>query len=165
MMHHSPVTRWVTMFSATMAPLGASATSWTGYNRLRSLVLAIVTMVGLSLALALTFSSLFTTPQPAVEPSSTVNPVLAYALTWRGPRLDPLLTVRPGLEVKSSNYDGIKIGNTRYYYDLAPQPSFDPLSRGALSEHQIRVIAIVGNFPHRVLIYIRLISPPSPLEK
>ena len=153
------------MFSATMAPLGASATSWTGYNYIRSLVLAITMMVGLSMALALTFSNLLPSPPPAVEPSSTVDQVLAYALNWRGPQLDPLLTIRPGLTVKSSNYDGIKIGNTRYYYDLAPQPSFDPLSRGDLSEHQIRVTAIVGNFPHRVLIYTRVSSPTSPPPK
>jgi len=93
------------------------------------------------------------TPVPVAEPRSPVEQVVSYAIRWRGPQSDPLITLPSGITVKSSNYRGVKIGDSTYYYNLAPRPSFDPLARGDLTEDQIRVIAVVGDAPNRVMIY------------
>ena len=87
-----------------------------------------------------------------------------------GPRLrsglarfgrDPSITLANGLKVKSSNYRGVRIGETTYYYSLSPRPSYDPLARGEVTSDQIDVVVIRGDYPNRVMIYTIPIAIPS----
>ena len=87
-----------------------------------------------------------------------------------GPRLrsglarlakDPSITLANGLKVKSSNYRGVRIGGTTYYYSLSPRPSYDPLARGEVTSDQINVVVIRGDYPNRVMIYTIPIAIPS----
>jgi len=61
--------------------------------------------------------------------------------------------------VKSSNYQGVQIDGTTYYYNLAPRASFDPLARGVVTADEIAVVAVVGDVPNRVMIYTLKKSP------
>lgn len=124
---------------------------------------ATILIIGLSAVLIGTATDLVhPAPPPAAEPSAPVNQVLAYAIQWRGPERDPLLTLPSGLTVKSSNYRGVTIANTTYFYNLAPRPSFDPLARGEVGADQIVVVAVVGDPPNRVMIYtLSGDSPPA----
>ncbi len=93
-------------------------------------------------------------PPSAPSPSaSPVARVLDYAVGRVGPTDDPPVILPSGLRVKSSNYRGVAIGGTIYYYNLAPQPSYDPLARGEVTADQIHVVAVVGDSPNRVLVY------------
>ncbi len=90
---------------------------------------------------------------PRTKVSAPVAEVLTYVGSWRGPEIDPLVTLPSGVQVKSSNYYGVRIGATTYYYNLAPHTSFDPLARGEVTPDQIHVVAVVGDPPDRVMIY------------
>lgn len=96
---------------------------------------------------------------PLPPPASPAGEVLSYATTWRGPALDPLITLPSGVQVKSSNYRGVVIDGVTYYYNLAPHASYDPLARGVMSIDQVQIVAVVGDPPDRVLIYTRKPTP------
>ena len=53
---------------------------------------------------------------------------------------DPLITLAIGVQVKRSNYYGINLDGTTYYYDLRPHQSFDPLSRGEISPEKASIV-------------------------
>lgn len=53
---------------------------------------------------------------------------------------DPLMEVEPGVWVKTSNVKGINIDGETYYYSLAPHMSYDPVSRGEMSEEDVNVV-------------------------
>jgi|GEM_PF-6607566 len=104
-----------------------------------------------------------TTPEPnPVTGSSVTDQVVAYALGWLGPAEDPPIVLPNGLRVKTSNYRGVRIDGTVYYYDLSPQPSYDPLTRHEVTSQQINVVAIRGNYPNRVMIYT-IPATPTPV--
>jgi len=96
-------------------------------------------------------------------PTAPVAQVVSYAVGWRGPEDDPLVTLPSGQRVKSSNYRGVRIGEETYYYNLAPHPSFDPLARGEVTIDQIKVVAVVGDAPNRILIYTLPTPTASPI--
>lgn len=119
----------------------------------------VVLLVASCLVIALA-TGLLASPLPVAspfsEPAATPSPtdqVLAYALGWRGSAEDPSITLANGLKVKSSNYRGVRIGSTTYYYNLSPRPSYDPLARGEVTSDQINVVVIRGDYPNRVMIY------------
>ncbi|HEY8885112.1 MAG TPA: hypothetical protein VIO35_07350 [Chloroflexota bacterium] len=122
--------------------------------------LARVARLGLGVLLVVTSSfviglatGLISAPTFAAAPPSPVSEVLSLATTWRGPAGDPVIALAPGLPVKSSNYRGVRIGGTLYYYNLAPRQSYDPLARGEVTADQIQVVAVVGDPPNRVMVY------------
>jgi hypothetical protein len=82
-----------------------------------------------------------------------VDRVLAIATGQNKPTDDPTLLLPSGARVRSSNYNGVQIAGTTYYYNLAPRQSFDPLGRGDLTNDQIRVVRVVGDLPNRVMVY------------
>jgi hypothetical protein len=148
MVHHSRSSQWRGM--ATSIGHGWSV----GTARLIGRWLLVLgAIVASSLAIGVSADLVKSPAPPPLPPSSPVAQVLSYATTWQGAQADPLITLPSGIQVKSSNYQGVRIGNTIYYYDLSPYPSFDPLSRGVLDEQQIHVVAIVGDSPRRVMIY------------
>ncbi len=66
---------------------------------------------------------------------------------------DPLVEVRSGVWAKSSNYHGVMIGGTCYYYALLPDQSFDPLSRGAVGPGDIQIVREIHDVDSTVIIY------------
>lgn len=117
---------------------------------------AVVLLLALSAVLIGSATDLvITSPEPVAESAAPVDQVIRYAIEWRGPEADPLITLPSGLTIKSSNYRGVTIGDTTYFYNLAPRASFDPLARGEMTVDEINVIAIVGDPPNRVMIYTR----------
>jgi hypothetical protein len=79
-----------------------------------------------------------------------VNKVMQYVEGM----IDEEFVVYDDMEIKNSNFNGIKIDGMTYYYSLSPHQSFDPLSRGKVTKDKINVITIVdpeGDFP--VAIY------------
>lgn len=65
-----------------------------------------------------------------------VDAVQRSLLEWR-PESDPLVTVEGGAPVKSSNYDGVEIEGTRYYYRPLHHLSRDPVARGAARDYAV----------------------------
>jgi hypothetical protein len=133
----------------------AAARPGEGAGRVVRLVLAILVVVASALAIGLATGLLTpTSPMPTIVVSAPpVAQVLDYALGRRSPAEDPPVMLSSGSRVKSSNYSGVHIGDTTYYYNLAPRPSYDPLARGEVTAQQIHVVAIVGDPPDRVMVY------------
>jgi len=102
------------------------------------LLFATVLASGLALAGALALSHpLATWFDPSFTPSvaQITGIVRQHINEWR-PALDPLITLESGIQVKSSNLNGIEIGGTQYYYRLLNTMSFDPVSRGEANDYQ-----------------------------
>ncbi len=122
---------------------------------------AILGVVWLALALGV----VMVLPQGAARPAAAAPPaespitveevvatVLSYVENERPD--DPLVQVADGVWAKRSNYFGITIGGTVYYYALFPHASFDPLSRGAVSRDQVRIVRTLGESGFRIIIYV-----------
>jgi hypothetical protein len=120
--------------------------------RFARLGLGIGLVVSSSLVIGLATGRISAPTSAAARPSP-VSEVLSYVTTWRGAAEDPVITLAPGLPVKSSNYRGVRLGGTLYYYNLAPRQSYDPLARGAVTADQIQIVAVVGDPPNRVMVY------------
>jgi hypothetical protein len=147
MVRHSRVLQW------RGAAFGAVAWPLEGAGHVVRFAVATAVMVSASLLIAYATGLVQAPSTPPAQPVSPVAQVLSYAGSWRGPTLDPLITLPSGLQVKSSNYRGVRIGDTTYYYNLAPHTSFDPLARGKVTPDQIDIVAVVGDAPDRVMIY------------
>jgi len=143
----------------------ASAAVASSVPRALTVVLLVASCLVVALATGLLSSPLsFAGTLPAsAATTSPADQVLTYALGWRGPAEDPSITLANGLKVKSSNYRGVPIDGTTYYYNLAPRPSYDPLARGEVTSRQISVVVIRGDYPNRVTIYTipTASAPPS----
>lgn len=57
-------------------------------------------------------------------------------LHWQ-PEVDPLVNLGGGGQVKSSNYYGVEIEGTRYYYRLPHHFSADPVARGEARDYVV----------------------------
>lgn len=150
MEHQSRVSLWQGAWArrATLWPSAAT-------GRVVRLVLAIVVVVTSALVIVLAtglLSPASPVPAPVVSPPPVAQ-VLDYALGRRNSAEDPSMTLSTGLRVKSSNYRGVRIGDTTYYYNLAPRPSYDPLARGEVTAQDIHVVAVIGDPPNRVMVY------------
>ncbi|MBI2911316.1 MAG: hypothetical protein HYY05_04180 [Chloroflexi bacterium] len=77
-------------------------------------------------------------PEPSFGSTEekVVDAVRRSLLEWR-PESDPLVTVAGGLQVKASNYYGVEIEGTRYYYRPLHHVSQDPVTRGAASDYDV----------------------------
>ena len=73
--------------------------------------------------------------EPSLGPSLSeiTAKVRTYASEWQ-PLLDPLITLDNGIQVKSSSMRGVEIDGVTYYYRLLHSFSYDPLSRGDVTE-------------------------------
>lgn len=129
-----------------------SAVEFGRVGRLAAAILLVtLSAVGIGLATGRIITSTGLTS--SADPAAPLAPVIDAATTWRGSADDPAITLPSGVQVKSSNYEGVRVGDTTYYYNLAPHPSYDPLARGDVSTRQVHVVAVVGDLPNRVLIY------------
>ena len=66
---------------------------------------------------------------------------------------DPLIEVRPGLSARASNLRGFQLGGETYFYYIEGTTNFDPLSRGAVAQSDVEVLARDSSGPLTVVIY------------
>lgn len=67
---------------------------------------------------------------------SVTDAVRRRITEWR-PESDPLITLEGGMQVKSSNYSGLEIEGTRYYYRPLHHVSHDPVTRGVARDYVV----------------------------
>jgi hypothetical protein len=66
---------------------------------------------------------------------------------------DPLVEVRPGVQAKRSNVEGVRLDGRTVYYDVVGHQSFGPVARGRVREQDVVVLAREGEAPFQVVIY------------
>lgn len=119
---------------------------------------AFVALIGIELALlvgVLVWALAVLLP-PATPLASTHNltPVReAIHARVGGAISDPLVEVRPGLSARASNLRGFQLDGETYYYYVEGTANFDPLSRGAVSQSDVEVLARDTSGPLTVVIY------------
>lgn len=70
-----------------------------------------------------------------------------------GATVDPIVEFRPGETAPASSLRGFALNGATYYYQLAGQQNFDPLSRRLVSSNQVRVVLRDTNGPNALIIY------------
>ena len=66
---------------------------------------------------------------------------------------DPLIEVRPGMNVRESNLRGLQLDGQVYYYYIEGQRNYDPLSRGAVVDEQVEVLLRDDSGSQSLVIY------------
>lgn len=85
-----------------------------------------------------------------------VGNLVMSSLLQADPLADPFVTLENGVQVKTSNFNGIEIGGERYYYRPRFEFSGDPVSRGVTRDYQVVLILDAGtNFETEVYQLIR----------
>lgn len=79
----------------------------------------------------------------AVSPQHIETSVRQYLGEWQ-PLADPLVTLENGIQVKSSNVNGIEIEGVRYYYRPVRGFSADPVTRGQVKDYQVVLVLDAG---------------------
>jgi hypothetical protein len=79
--------------------------------------------------------------------------VLSYVETLRPD--DPLVEVRPGVQTKRSNVEGVHLEDRTVYYDIVGHQSFGPLASGRVGERDVDILSREGAPPFVVLVYAR----------
>lgn len=77
--------------------------------------------------------------------STELEAVIMGFVDGRSDIADPLVKLRDGIFVKTSNLNGIQIGPSRYFYSLAPESSFDPVSRGVMTLAQVEIVSQIND--------------------
>lgn len=70
---------------------------------------------------------------------------------------DPMVTVAPGVQARSSQVGGFALNGYTYYYYQEGQPSYDPLSRNQVSRAQVELVSREPFNSNTIVIY-RLVS-------
>ena len=73
---------------------------------------------------------------PERHKETVINTVARYANQWDA-RLDPLVTLPNGVELKSSHVNGVLVQGQRYYYRLRYGLNYDPVSRGGAVDYTV----------------------------
>jgi len=66
---------------------------------------------------------------------------------------DPLMEVAPGVNVRASSVRGFNLKGRVYYYYFEGQPSYDPLSSGAVVRRDVDVLLRDTSGPKPLVIY------------
>jgi hypothetical protein len=69
--------------------------------------------------------------------------VKTYLDVWN-PAADPLITREGGIQVKSSNVNGVEIDGERYYYRVVSGFNADPVSRGETRDYRVVSVLDAG---------------------
>jgi hypothetical protein len=104
-----------------------------------------------SASAALPTQAVSTRPSPALLTDAERGLVLSYVQTLRPD--DPLVPVRPGVEAKRSNVQGVRLGSRTVYYDIVGHQSFGPLASGRVREADVDILSREGTPPFVVLVY------------
>jgi hypothetical protein len=71
----------------------------------------------------------------------------------QGTSNDPLMDVAPGISVRASSVRGFTLHGRVYYYYFEGQPSYDPLSRGAVDRRDVDVLLRDTDGPTPLVVY------------
>lgn len=112
-------------------------------------------MVGLELCLLLSVLVWLSAPP---RPSLTTTPDLTRLTDEIQGRLsgliiDPVIEVKPGVIVRSSNVRGFHYEGNVYYYYIEGAANYDPLSRGLLRPDQVEIILRDDSGNQTIVIY------------
>ena len=107
-------------------------------------VMLFAVLTGVVLGVAPRFKQdVFTGGSSAVNPAHIETSIRSYAGDWQ-PARDPMVTLDNGMQVKSSNVNGVEIEGDRYYYRPIHGFSADPVSRGAVKDYQVVLVLEAG---------------------
>lgn len=67
--------------------------------------------------------------------------------------IDPVIEVKPGVIVRSSNVRGFHYEGNVYYYYIEGAANYDPLSRGLLRPDQVEIILCDDSGNQTIVIY------------
>lgn len=114
-------------------------------------------MVGLELCLLLSVLVWLLLSAPP-RPSLTTTPDLTRLTDEIQGRLsgliiDPVIEVKPGVIVRSSNVRGFHYEGHVYYYYIEGAPNYDPLSRGLLRPDQVEIMLRDDSGEQTIVIY------------
>ncbi|WP_298821761.1 hypothetical protein [Chloroflexus sp.] len=114
-------------------------------------------MLGVELCLLLSVAGwLLSSAQPrtplAAKPDLTL---LTREIQGRlsGAILDPLIEVKPGVTIRSSNVRGFRYEGQIYYYYIEGVPGYDPLSRGLVRPDQVEIMLRDSSGPQTIVLY------------
>jgi hypothetical protein len=91
-----------------------------------------------------------TAPPPPLTGEQRTR-VLGYAGAFQPD--DALVEVRPGVQAKRSNVEGVRLGGRTVYYDILGHQSYGPLGSGRVAEDGVDLLERSGSGPFRVVIY------------
>ncbi|WP_448337086.1 hypothetical protein [Chloroflexus aurantiacus] len=114
-------------------------------------------MVGLELCLLLSVLVWLLLSAPP-RPSLTTTPdltQLTHEIQGRlsGLIIDPVIEVKPGVIVRSSNVRGFRYEGHVYYYYIEGAVNYDPLSRGLLRPDQVEIMLRDDSGEQTIVIY------------
>lgn len=114
-------------------------------------------MVGLELCLLLSVLVWLLLSAPP-RPSLTTTPdltLLTGEIQGRlsGLIIDPVIEVKPGVIVRSSNVRGFRYEGHVYYYYIEGATNYDPLSRGLLRPDQVEIMLRDDSGEQTIVIY------------
>ncbi|WP_322820673.1 hypothetical protein [Chloroflexus sp.] len=114
-------------------------------------------MVGLELCLLLSvlvWLLLSAPPRPSLTTTPDLTP-LTGEIQGRlsGLIIDPVIEVKPGVIVRSSNVRGFRYEGHVYYYYIEGAANYDPLSRGLLRPDQVEIMLRDDSGEQTIVIY------------
>ena len=90
-------------------------------------------------------------------PSSMTHETMAVQeAAWskvNGATHDPVLTVAPGTDVRSSHIHGFDVNGTTYFYYVEGSPRFDPLSRPDIYADDVKVVLYEQRGADTLVVY------------
>jgi hypothetical protein len=114
-------------------------------------------MMGLELCLLLSVLVWLLSSIPLRTPLATTPDVteLAREIQGRinGTILDPMIEIKPGITVHSSNIRGFRFQGHIYYYYVEGAVNYDPLSRGLLRLDQVEIVLRDESGVRPIVIY------------
>jgi hypothetical protein len=66
---------------------------------------------------------------------------------------DVLVEVRPGVQAKRSNVQGVRLSDRTVYYDILGHQSFGPLASGKVRETEVHVLWREQSGPFAIVVY------------
>ncbi len=144
------------MIKPVVSISAAQRITFRDWHRLRQFRLFTL-MIGLELCLLFGFAGwLLSSAQPrtplAAVPDLTP---LTREIQGRlnGSIVDPMVEVKPGVAIRTSNIRGFRYAGHVYYYYIEGEPGYDPLSRGIVRPDQVEIMLRDSSGPQTIVIY------------
>ncbi|GAB4210861.1 MAG: hypothetical protein OHK0022_44690 [Roseiflexaceae bacterium] len=103
--------------------------------------------------LAVALVALLPSRVPLAQAPDTAVVREAVLARLNGEIRDPLVEIRPGATVRTSNLRGLTLNGAVYYYTVQGQQEGDPLSRGLVTADQVQVVLRDHSGPAPLIVY------------
>lgn len=114
-------------------------------------------MVGLELGLLFSVLGWLLSAAPSRTPLAVTPDLtpLTREIQGRlsGAIVDPLIEVKPGVVIRSSNVRGFRYEGHIYYYYIEGEPNYDPLSRGLVRPDQVEIMLRDESGAQTIVLY------------